>query len=130
MSSQFSHITGPISAIITGSVQRPESLGSAKLATLFQIDVFRGQYEWTVFRRLGQFKDLDKSWKNRKIKVISLPVFGKKIDHETKREGMEKYLHSLLMNDDIALHPLLVNFLLPIQMDDTKPKKMDGLNLN
>jgi hypothetical protein len=130
VSSQFGHITGPISAIITGTVQRPETLGSAKLATLYQIDVFRGQFEWTVFRRFGQFKDLDKSWKNRKVKVVSLPIFSKKADPETKREGVEKYLHSLLMNDDTALHPLLVNFLLPIQMDDTKPRKMDGLNLN
>jgi hypothetical protein len=111
-------------------VQRPETLGSAKLATLYQIDVFRGQFEWTVFRRFGQFKDLDKSWKNRKVKVVSLPIFSKKADPETKREGVEKYLHGLLMNDDTALHPLLVNFLLPIQMDDTKPRKMDGLNLN
>eukprot|EP00029_Vermamoeba_vermiformis_P005927 TRINITY_DN2194_c0_g1_i1.p1 TRINITY_DN2194_c0_g1~~TRINITY_DN2194_c0_g1_i1.p1 ORF type:complete len:633 (-),score=86.24 TRINITY_DN2194_c0_g1_i1:6-1904(-) len=128
--SQFSHITGPISAIITGTVQRPETLGSAKLATLYQVDVFRGQFEWTVFRRFGQFKDLDKSWKSKKVKVIPLPIFSKKADPEAKRDGVEKYLHNLLMNDDTALHPILVNFLLPIQMDDTKPRKMDNLTLN
>jgi hypothetical protein len=120
----YENATGPIQAMITGTEKRPEALGSSKMVTLFRVDVFRGGMKWTVFRRASQFKELDKKLKSKKLLKSNdnnFPSLGPLTDDETKRAGLEKYLHYILTNEETSQCDMVVTFLYPIQMEDIKP---------
>lgn len=125
VAASFEQLSGPIMAIIQNAEERPEMHGSSKKITVFKVEVTQQGKTWTIYRRFGQFKDLDKKLKSKKVLKsgqIDLPNFGPlQKDLEVKRKALETYLHGLLLNDATKEHTIVTNFLHPTQIGDLRP---------